>query len=87
MTSQAYVPYNGTAGWSGTETSKDRALYNLRNGKEYTNQQLALALLKDNPNGMTWKEFADKTGLHHGNASGVLSVRLGSPRRAGWGVR
>ncbi len=34
MTS-AFVPYNGTAGWSGTDTSKERALVNLRTGKEY----------------------------------------------------
>jgi len=74
MTSQAYVPYNGTAGWSGTETSKDRALYNLRSGKEYTDQQMALMLLKHNPSGLTWKEFAHRAELHHGSASGVLSV-------------
>ena len=72
--SQAFVPYNGTAGWSGTETSKDRAMYNLRTGKEYNNQQKALALLKDNPAGLTWKEFSEQTGVHHGTASGVLSV-------------
>jgi predicted transcriptional regulator len=71
---QAYVPYNGTAGWSGTTTSKERALFNLRTGKEYNKQQKALALLKDNPNGLTWKEFAEQTDVHHGTASGVLSV-------------
>ena len=71
----AYVPYNGTAGWSGTETSKDRALYNLRTGKEYNNQQKALALLKEaRANGLTWKELSEHTGMHHGTASGVLSV-------------
>ena len=72
---QAFVPYNGTAGWSGTETSKDRALYNLRTGKEYNNQQKALALLKEaRANGLTWKELSEHTGMHHGTASGVLSV-------------
>ena len=71
----AYVPYNGTAGWSGTDTSKDRAMINLRTGKEYNNQQKALALLKDaRANGLTWKELSDHTGMHHGTASGVLSV-------------
>ena len=73
--SNAFVPYNGTAGWSGTETSKDRALYNLRTGKEYNNQQKALALLKEaRANGLTWKELSEHTGMHHGTASGVLSV-------------
>ena len=71
---QAYVPYAGTAGHAGTSTSKERALYNLRTGKEYNNQQKALALLKDNPNGLTWKEFGSALDIHHGTASGVLSV-------------
>jgi predicted transcriptional regulator len=73
--SNAFVPYNGTAGWSGTETSQQRALYNLRTGKEYNNQQKALALLKEaRANGLTWKELSEHTGMHHGTASGVLSV-------------
>ena len=73
--STAYVPYNRTAGWSGTDTSKDRALYNLRTGKELNNQQKALVLLKGaRLNGLTWKELSEHTGMHHGTASGVLSV-------------
>jgi hypothetical protein len=75
MTTQPYVPYNGTAGWSGTDTSQERAMYNLRTGKEYNNQQKALALLKQySKYGLTWKELSEKTGMHHGTASGVLSV-------------
>lgn len=74
MSQQAYVPYNGTAGWSGTDTSKERALYNLRTGKEYNNQQKALHYLKDNTEGLTWKELSQLTDMHHGTASGVLSV-------------
>ena len=69
-----YLPYNGTAGWSGTNTSRERAMYNVRTGREYNNQQKALVLLKDNPNGLTWKELADAVDIHHGTASGVLSV-------------
>ena len=73
--STAYVPYNGTAGWSGTDTSKQRALYNLRTGKEYNNQQKALALINDADSaGLTWKELSEHTDMHHGTASGVLSV-------------
>jgi hypothetical protein len=73
--STAYVPYNGTAGWSGTDTSQDRALYNLRTGRELNNQQKALAVLKEvRESGLTWKELSDRTGMHHGTASGVLSV-------------
>ena len=83
--SSAYVPYNGTAGWSGTETSKNRAMINLRTGKEYNNQQKALHLLKNNPHGMTWKELSEQTGMHHGTASGVLSVlhKAGAILRSG----
>ena len=73
--SNAFVPYNGTAGWSGTDTSEQRALDNLYSGRELNNQQLALKYLKSRNNyGTTWKELATETGWHHGTASGVLSV-------------
>jgi hypothetical protein len=73
--SNAFVPYNGTAGWSGTDTSEQRALDNIHSGRELNNQQLALHLLKKaGANGLTWKELATATGWHHGTASGVLSV-------------
>jgi hypothetical protein len=50
-------------------------MYNLRTGKEYNNQQKALALLKEaRANGLTWKEFGEQAEIHHGTASGVLSV-------------
>lgn len=75
MSSLPYVPYAGTAGWSGTDTSEERAMINLRTGKEYNNQQKALALIKDaGSRGLTWKELSINTGMHHGTASGVLSV-------------
>jgi hypothetical protein len=73
--SHAYVPYNGTAGWSGSDTSKQRALDNIHSGRELNNQQKALHLLKHMGKlGLTWKELANETGWHHGTASGVLSV-------------
>jgi hypothetical protein len=75
MSNLPYVPYAGTAGWSGTDTSQERAMINLRTGKEYNNQQKALALLKQaGGHGLTWKELSEQTGMHHGTASGVLSV-------------
>jgi DNA-binding MarR family transcriptional regulator len=49
-------------------------MYNLRTGKELNNQQIALILLKQSSHGLTWKELSNKTGMHHGTASGVLSV-------------
>jgi hypothetical protein len=70
-----YRPYKGTAGWSGTDTSKARAIHNLESGKELNNQQKALVILKAALlRGVTWKELADLIGVHHGTASGVLSV-------------
>ena len=73
--SHTYVPYNGTAGWSGTDTSKARAVDNVNSGRELNNQQLALHLLKKaGVNGLTWKELSQATEMHHGTASGVLSV-------------
>ena len=70
-----YRPYKGTAGWSGTDTSKARAIDNIASGREENNQARALSYLKlAGVNGMTWKELAEGTGWHHGTASGVLSV-------------
>jgi len=70
-----YKPYKGTAGWSGTDTSKARAVLNSMSGQEANNQARALSYLKlAGVNGMTWKELAESTGWHHGTASGVLSV-------------
>jgi DNA-binding MarR family transcriptional regulator len=75
MSDIAYVPYNGTAGWSGTDTSEQRALDNIQSGRELNNQEFALFILKSRGiHGATWKEIATHTGWHHGTASGVLSV-------------
>lgn len=70
-----YKPYKGTAGWSGSDTSKARAINNISSGREENNQVLALKYLKSrSTDGATWKEIAAETGWHHGTASGVLSV-------------
>ena len=70
-----YKPYKGTAGWSGTDTSKARAVDNITSGREKNHQIIALAHLKlSGLSGATWKELADSQGWHHGTASGILSV-------------
>jgi hypothetical protein len=75
MTTQPYVPYAGTAGWSGTDTSQDRAMFNLRTGREYNNQQKTLHLLKQTgKSGLTGKELSEQTDMHHGTITGVLAV-------------
>ena len=72
---QPELPYNGTSGHSGTDTSKARAVSSDRSGKTALRQAQALNLLAERTfHGLTWKELSERTGLHHGTASGVLSV-------------
>lgn len=69
------LPYDQTSGHSGTDTSKARAVEADRSGKTAMRQAQALELINQNyGRGLTWKEFSLITGLHHGTASGVLSV-------------
>ena len=75
LLNQPELPYNQTSGHSGTDTSKGRALHADRSGKTALRQAQALNLLSQREMaGLTWKEFSEITGLHHGTASGVLSV-------------
>ena len=69
------LPYDQTSGHSGTDTSKARAVEADKSGKTAMRQAQAIDLLNENyERGLTWKEFSSITGLHHGTASGVLSV-------------
>lgn len=69
------TPYAGTSGWSGTETSQDRAVQEDNDGTTKGRQSVTLRMINASKTyGMTWKELADETGWHHGQASGVLSV-------------
>jgi hypothetical protein len=69
------LPYEQTSGHSGTDTSKARAIEADQSGKTAKRQAQAIDLLNENyGRGLTWKEFSLITGLHHGTASGVLSV-------------
>ena len=69
------VPYSGTSGWSGTDTSKERTLSNDTSGKTSDNQEYTLRWLYERgAQGITWKELSERTGWHHGTSSGVLSV-------------
>lgn len=77
------LPYAGTSGHSGTDTSRERALRADRSGKTALRQAQALNLLSQRELvGLTWKELSEITGLHHGTASGVLSVLHKSGRIA-----
>jgi hypothetical protein len=69
------LPYNGTSGWSGSNTSQERALNNDSSGQTKSNQTRTLLYLDTaGADGLTWKELSDLTDWHHGTASGVLSV-------------
>ena len=75
LLSMPELPYDQTSGHSGTDTSKARAVEADRSGKTAMRQAQAIELLNQNyGRGLTWKEFSLITGLHHGTASGVLSV-------------
>ena len=69
------TPYAGTSGWSGSQTSQDRAVQDDTDGTTKGRQNVTLRLINASKTyGMTWEELADETGWHHGQASGVLSV-------------
>lgn len=69
------LPYAGTSGWSGSESSKARARKNDKDGTTSRNQTETYWLVNSmGDEGITWKELSQITGWHHGTASGVLSV-------------
>lgn len=72
---QAYLPYNGTSGWSGSDTSEGRAVESDTSGKTALRQAQTLAALHGaESSGLTWIELQQILPLHHGTLSGVLSV-------------
>jgi hypothetical protein len=73
------LPYGGRAdpnsGWSGSETSAERAHTRDTDGTTADLQRRTLVWLgRRGSRGATWKELADAAHVHHGSASGVLSV-------------
>lgn len=75
MDSEPVLPYTGTQGHSGTDTSRERAETEASDGTARDRQTRTLALLADRGYaGMTVIELRNATGWHHGKASSVLSV-------------
>lgn len=69
------LPYAGTSGWSGSDTSRERAENNDRTERTTAYQRAALlSLAGARRPGMTWAELSRTRGWHHGTASSVLSV-------------
>jgi hypothetical protein len=69
------TPYAGTSGWSGSDTSRERAEDADADGTTSDRQYKVLRALDMNAQlGLTWRDVADVFGWHHGQASGALSV-------------
>lgn len=69
------LPYAGTSGWSGSQTSRQRATTADSNGLTSKRQRTVTHLLRQaGEQGLTWNELGQKMNLHHGSASGLLSV-------------
>ena len=69
------LPYAGTSGHSGTDTSEARAKQADSDGTTTARQMETLSALRyAGSDGLTWSELAEALGLHHGQASGTLSV-------------
>ena len=70
------TPYAGTSGWSGSQTSRERAEGEDAEGVTSERQQTVLALLRGAGfEGMTWREVVQaEPKWHHGQASGALST-------------
>lgn len=73
--SQVELPYAGTSGYRGSDTSELRARREDNSGATGKRQAETIQALKQAGfHGLTWKELSESTGWHHGKASGVLSV-------------
>lgn len=69
------LPYGGSSGWSGSDASRDRAERSDRSGLTSERQRQTLEAVRlAGIDGLTWQELSERTGWHHGTASGALSV-------------
>ena len=69
------LPYAGTSGWSGSNTSYERALDNDRSGLTSKNQALFLQdLAKSGATGLTSREWGELHNLEHQTYSSIPSV-------------
>lgn len=69
------TPYAGTSGWSGSETSRERAETEDADGTTSVRQTATMREVSEHGvYGVTVKELREITGWHHGRASAALSV-------------
>lgn len=68
------TPYNGTGGYAGTDTSRERAEREAADGTLADRQhQILDYLLHCGVVGGTWHQLSIELELHHGQVSGALS--------------
>lgn len=68
------LPYAGTSGSSGSDTSRERAKHRDESGKTLSNQQIIMRALEDaGHRGMTCAEFKKRTGMDHSPASSTFT--------------
>lgn len=73
MSNDAALPYAGTEGYAGSDTSKERAVNDVVSGTASKRQRYILILAgRAKEKGITVAELRDAS-LHHGRVSGALS--------------
>lgn len=73
--SNAYLPYAGTSGWSGSQTSYERAMANDESGLTSKNQMLFMSdLLFTGEHGLTAREWGHLHNLEHQTYSSIPSI-------------
>jgi hypothetical protein len=81
-------PEATSSGWSGSDTSRERARRADEDGTTSKRQREVVAMLaRAGTRGLTWPELAEAHGWHHGQASGALSALHKSGRIARLGPR
>lgn len=74
MTDQAALPYAGTEGYAGSDTSRERAIREAVDGVASKRQRYVLIVAgRAKEKGITVAELRDGN-LHHGRVSGALSA-------------
>jgi hypothetical protein len=73
--SRAYLPYAGTSGWSGSQTSYERAISTDESGLTSHNQLMFMSdLLFTGAEGLTAREWGHLRNLEHQTYSSIPSI-------------
>lgn len=69
------LPYNGTEGYSGGDSSRERAEREAASGEATERQKQIIEILRERRSaGATYREVGDELGEGHGSVSGSLST-------------